>query len=227
MKVKLLRVGLLCFVLFPFARMYISGAPQIGTSSEIRGTNEDISAGSDPIVVAWSVAAILIFALLMVCLPRFAAEGAPRKWRRIASDLIDFVFSLTVLSAISALLPLWLESRRTGYFAWHFERHGAVNANSLFDFAGVFLLMFLMLCYFAVPLMLGKQSVGGCIMRIRMTSQFGADGRLTFRGALKRAGYEFLWVCLLVSGVFGGTHQDQARRDRVVHEAAAVLIADE
>jgi hypothetical protein len=227
MKVKLLRAGLLCFVLFPFVRMYVSGARQIGTSSVIQGGSEDVAAGSDPIVVAWSVAAILIFALLMVCLPRFAAKGAPRKWRRIVSDVIDFVFSLTALSAVSALLPLWLESRRTGRFAWHFERHGAVNANSLFDFVGVFLLMFLMLCYFAVPVMLGKQSVGGCMMRIRMTSPFGSDGRLTFRSALKRAGYEFLWVCLLVSGVFGGTHHDQARRERIVHEAAAVLVADE
>src|SRR5271155_2562960 len=101
MRVKLLRIGLLCFVLFPIVRMYVSGVPQIGTSSEIRGTNENLSAGSDPIVVAWSVAAILIFALLMVCLPRFAAEGTTRKWRRAVSDLIDFIFSLIALSAIS------------------------------------------------------------------------------------------------------------------------------
>jgi hypothetical protein len=227
MKVKLLRIGLLCFVLFPIVRMYVSGARQIGTSSEIRGGNEYFSAGSDQIVVAWSVAAILVFALLMICLPRLTTEGTPRKWRRAVSDLIDFAFSLFVLSAISTLLPLWLESRRTGHFAWHFERQGAVNANSFFNAVGVFLVMFLMLCYFAIPLMLEKQSVGGCIMRIRMTSPFGADGRLTFRGALERAWYEFLWVCLLVSGVFPWSLYDQDRRDQIAQQAAAVLVADE
>jgi hypothetical protein len=226
MKVKLLRFGLLCFALFPFVRMYFYNVPQIGYSSEFRGGTENLSAGSDPIVVAWSVAAMLIFALLMARLPAFAADGTPRTWRRVTADIIDFVFSLTALSAIAALLPLWLESRRTGHFAWRIERHGVASTGAFIEFVDVFVWMFLMICYFAVPLMLGKQTIGGCIMRIRMTSPFGDGGRLTFRAALKRAGYEFMWICSL-PGFLGGRHLNEARRDRIVREAAVVLVADE
>jgi hypothetical protein len=118
-----------------------------------------VAAGSSPVDVAWAVVAIFLFAGLMTTKTDETADGVPSLKRRFLAFIIDFLFSLCVLTSLGGLLPLWAESVRTGHFLWHFSRDYSVTTDAIFAFPLVLCVMGLTLLYFAWPLTRGKQTV--------------------------------------------------------------------
>lgn len=164
---------------------------QVGGSADAAASGTIVSAGSDPLVIGWSVLAIAFFAVLMKVTIPVSLGGAATLKRRAAAFFIDFLFSLTVLSSITALLPLWLEARRTGHFSWQFERNYSVGSDITIP-PTVLFVMVMMFLYFVLPLTRDKQTMGCFVMRLKVSPPFGTTGCFTLRDASRRLGYVLL-----------------------------------
>lgn len=187
---KILRIFSAILVGLSFGRFQFMDGGQIGDSMEWKNGNASISAGSDPIALLWAAIALALFAFLMLRISGPIAEGVPTSKRRVLAFLIDFWFSLSLTSSIGALIPLFLEAKRTGHFAWQFRRNYATPTDPLAALASL-LFMILMVFYFVFPLTRGRQTVGYFILRLKLTPPFGTEGRFTLKAALIRTYYAF------------------------------------
>jgi RDD family len=188
---KLLRLAAFTLVGISVVAPYVFTIGEIGTFMQVKNGRTVVSAGSHPAIVVWDVVAIGFFVALMFRKPNSTLAGVPSRWRRSASFVIDFWFSLLVMSSIGALLPLALEGLRTGHFAWQFRRDYAVSTDGVLGVPSVFIFMALVFLYYVFPLTRGRQTVGCFIMRLRTLPPFGDGGCFTFRAAMKRTFYEF------------------------------------
>lgn len=218
-RTKLQRLCLLVFVCAGVGRVYFDSL-HFSFASRFGGADMQFAPDSDPLVFVWMLCVIPVFALLMHFMPELSAQGAPGSARRIAADLIDLVFSLTAISGVGGLIPLWVDYRRMGHLFWQFSRQTSdpvADTDALLFLIAVLVLLFLMVCSVALPLTLGKQTVGGFIMRIRLTSPFAHRGRLPFGLALRRACNEILWVSRTL----------WRKPERIRTDAPAVLVGDD
>ncbi len=204
---KVLRVATMIFLAAGFAVMLHTG--ETGFSEVTKNGETEMSVGSDPVLIIWDAMAIVLFAALMRIRSKTVVVGIPTLKRRTAALFIDFWFSLATVSTVIALVPLWLEARRTGHFSWHFERDYAVGTDALVTPLAL-LVMAVMFLYFAFPLTKGKQTVGCFVMRLRVTPPFGEEGRFTFREALRRTGYG-LWGLMTWKWAAKGFRDGQGR----------------
>jgi hypothetical protein len=191
-QLKVLRLSTVVFLGASFAAMLHVG--RTGFSVVTKNGETEVYVGTDPISIVWAVMAIALFVVLMKIGGNAAAVGVPTLKRRAAALLIDFWFSGAVLITVAALVPLWLEARRTGHLSWHVERDYTVGTDALAT-PLVLLVVAIIFLYFAFPLTKGKQTVGCFVLRLRVTPPFGDQGRFTFREALRRTGYA-LWGLL-------------------------------
>lgn len=131
---------------------------------------------------------LALFVLLMVRRPSGVIGGVPTLKRRVLAFLIDFWFCLLIVSSVGELVPLWLEAKRTGHFAWHFQRNYSFSSEGLAASVSL-VFMALMVLYFAFPLARGRQTVGYFIVGLKVAPPFGDAGRFTFKAALVRTFY--------------------------------------
>ena len=188
---NLLRAISALFVALSLLLEYLFSANVVGYTSHWKDGKGHAAAGSHPALVVWSIAGIVLLAFLLKLEVEEFPAGVPSAWRRFSAFLIDFWFSLAILASLGGIVPLWLESMRTGQFSWHFERNYSVPSDEIFALPLVLMTMALMFLYFAWPLTKGKQTVGCFIMRLRVAPPFGSRGALTFRTAVRRVWLEF------------------------------------
>ncbi len=150
---------------------------------------------------ACSLLGAAFFAVLMMSKQNSVAIGVPPWWRRIVAVLVDFYFGVITIAGMSAMIELALEARRTGHFAWSFERHYSVTSDLAFGIPLLLLDMAVLILYFVFPLTQGKQTFGCFVTGIKVTPPFGLEGKFTWRGAFRRRWYEFRalgrWTSLL------------------------------
>lgn len=180
---------------------------------EWKNGNASISAGSHPAELFWAAVAIALFILLMLRKPGTITEGIPTVKRRVLAFLIDFWFSLSVLSSVGALIPLWLEAMRTGHFVWHFHRTYSANTDGLAALASL-VFMALMVLYFAFPLTRGRQTVGYFIVGLKVAPPYGIEGRFTFKTALLRTFYAFVGLTSMLTRKWDRDGQGKTWYDR-------------
>ncbi len=196
-KLKILRVAALILLGAGFVASFRTG--HIGFTEVATGGGTKISAGSDPILLAWAAVAIVLFVVLMCPTTCATVAGTPTLKRRAIAFFADLWFSVASIITVAALLPYGLRQRRTGHFVWHFERNYAVGTD--------YLILPLVLGHdidvpiFRFPAHRGKQTLGSFLMRLKVTPPFGDDGRFTLDGAMRRTGYELLG---LVRGEWAG-----------------------
>ncbi len=190
-KMNLLRAVAALWVALSLPLEYLLSNGVVGYTSHWENGKGNVAAASHPALIAWSIASIaLLNFLLKVEVDEFPA-GVPSGWRRFFAFLIDFWFSIAILASLGGIVPLWLESIRTGQFSWHFERNYSVTSDQTFALPLVLITMALMFLYFVWPLTKGKQTVGCFIMRLRVAPPFSNRGALTFRAAVRRVWLEF------------------------------------
>ena len=156
--------------------------------------------------------------LIALSLPPLKAESsgpAASAGRRAAAWFMDFVLSLAALSAVLALLPLTIEAFATGHFEWAFERP-QITAIDVVVALGVVGLAFVgMAFYWTVPVLRGAQTVGQCVVGLRVisaTEEPLSFGRVWVRGFLQ----PFAPVFWLAKLVFGKYWPDAIARTSVV-----------
>ena len=195
---KALRLIAFIVVVASFGIIHFFNVGQVGDSMQWKDGDTSISAGSHPAVLLWAAAAVALFCLLMLRPASAVTEGVPTIKRRVLAFLIDFWFSLSVVSSIGALFPLLLEAMRTGHFAWYFHRSYSVKTDGLGAVASL-VFMALMALYFAFPLTRGRQTVGYFIVGLKVAPPFGDEGRFTFKAALMRTFYAFVGLTSVIT----------------------------
>jgi uncharacterized RDD family membrane protein YckC len=194
-KLKLLRLVVGLFLALSIVCLEAFSTGQVGYSAEWKDGKSFVSAGSDPATLALATVALLIFVLVIRTKAEGNITGVPTLSRRFVAFLIDFWFSVWIVSNFAAIIPLWIEAARTGYFSWHFRRNYAVGTDEIFALPFVLASMALIFFYFVIPLTRGKQTVGCFVTRIRVTPPFGTEGVFTFRQAVQRTWCEFRGLC--------------------------------
>jgi uncharacterized RDD family membrane protein YckC len=190
-RTNVLRLASIALVVLSFVAIHAFDIGQVGDSLEWKDGKARVSAGSNLVILIWDAFALILFVGLMLRKSNTSFSGVPSRGRRILAFLIDFWFSLLTISGVGAIIPLLLEAGRTGHFAWHFQRDYAVSSDAWIALPTSLSFMALMVLYFVLPLTRGKQTVGGFIMRLKVTPPFGGGGRFTFWQALRRTYYEF------------------------------------
>jgi len=222
---RFLRLVSLILVGLSIVIIHFFDVGQVGDSMQWNDGNVAISAGSHPAMLLWTAIAIALFIVLMVRKPNAVTTGVPTRKRRVFAFVIDFWFSLLILSSVGALIPLWIEAERTGHFMWHFQRNYSVTSDGL-SAVLTLLVMALMILYFAFPLTRGRQTVGYFIMQLRVTPPFGDEGRFTLRAALKRTFYAFIGLTSLLTRNWDRDEQGRTWYDRRT-ACTVVLVSDE
>jgi len=195
---NLLRAVVAFWFVLSFAVPYVFSVGEVGYTAHSKNGAVYVSAGSHPAFLVWSAIGLALFLLLMRMKAEETFDGVPSLKRRFLAFVVDFLFSLTIVTSFGGMLPLWVEGVRTGHFSWHFARDYSLQSDELFIFPGVLLSMRLMLLYFVWPLMKGRQTIGCFILRLRITPPFGDRGAFTFREAFRRTWYEFKGLCSLL-----------------------------
>jgi hypothetical protein len=171
----------------------LDAATTIGLSGESSGDKYRIAGGTAPWALLFAALTIGLYSLLMSSSP--PSHGGTIRgwwWRRLAAFWLDFFLALMATSPILGLLPVLAEWRRTGVFAWSFERTTPAPGDGWL-FAAMFAIALPSLAiYYIWPLVRGRPTPGACIMGYQIVANNGSA--LTWRAALMRAllGLSFL-----------------------------------
>ena len=222
---KILRLFSLILVGLSFVNIHLYDVRQIGGVMRWKSGDTYISSASHPAVVLWAAAAVALFVLLMVSRPSRATGGVPTLKRRVLAYLIDFWFSLLIVSSVGELVPLLLEAKRTGHFAWHFQRNYSVSSDGLAASVSL-VFMALMVLYFAFPLTRGRQTVGYFILRLRVAPPFGDEGRFTVKAAIMRTYYAFVGLASVLTRNWDRDEQGRTWYDRKTN-CTVILVEDD
>lgn len=194
MRVGRLIIGLA--IVSSFVCLTYLGRGRVGFSYVHNGDKTVVSAATHPVLLVWAVAAISCHWTLMRRGTHSERLGHVGLTRRFIAYIIDFYLVVFVCSSILTLIPLYLEAKRTGHFAWGFERDYAVRNDY---YTALFLsqaALFGLFLYYTYPLLKGKQTVGSFILRTRARPGSGSEGNATFWLVCKRIFYAGLGLAL-------------------------------
>jgi hypothetical protein len=147
-RMNLLRMVLAIWVLLIFVLFYRFSIRQIGFSISGKDGAYHASAGSHPVLLGWSIIAVILFLAIMHIEAETSEDGIPGLRRRFLAFLIDFLFSLAVTSTFAAMIALLIEYSHAKQFAWSFERNYSLPTDNTILFPLVVLTMALMFSLF-------------------------------------------------------------------------------
>ena len=107
-KLKLLRLAVGLFLALSIVCLEAFSTGQVGYSAEWKDGKSFVSAGSDPATLALATVALLIFVLVIRTKAEGNITGVPTLSRRFVAFLIDFWFSVWMVSSFAAIIPLWI-----------------------------------------------------------------------------------------------------------------------
>ena len=177
------------------ALMFRDYSKTIIIGSTLSWVNGDyyFAVGTEPGAIAYAVAIIAFYALFLSASSPKPGKPMTGILRRFVAFWIDCVLCLMADAPLSGAAITLMEWRRTGNFAWSFERTTAAPYDwwlngllLIFGFAAMTL-------YFALPLTLGKPSPGSCIMGYQIVAD--DPHGLTLWQAARRTFYGFKAVC--------------------------------
>jgi hypothetical protein len=163
---------------------YLQDPVTIGLSVEMSQDKYHIAGGTAPWALAFAALFIGLYFLLMFATS--AKHGQPfcGWWRRMSAFWLDFILAMTAVGAVLGILPMFAEWRRTGVFAWNFERTTSAPGDGLLFVCLFVLAVPALALYYAWPLVRRRPSPGACIMGYQIVADEGVT--LTWEAALKR-----------------------------------------
>jgi RDD family len=177
--------------------VHFFGGNEVGFLYSHQGEKTRVSSSTHPLLLVWAVMGILFYWFLMRRELRAETGDAAGLLRRFFAFLIDLYFVTLISGGILALVPLLVEARRTGHFTWTFERGYSVASDDYLFFPLSLIGVIIFFLYFAYPLLLGKQSVGDYLLRLRVTPiKKISEGGMTWGQICKRVLYAGIAVGL-------------------------------
>jgi hypothetical protein len=169
---------------------YESELPTMGVSAEWTNARYHFAGGTAPWAFVYAAPFIGFYILLMYTPPSDQGQALPGVFRRFVAFWLDFILAMYALAPILGILPTITEWRRTGVFAWNFERTTSAPGDMLLASTGIVLSSVALLFYYAFPLILRKPSPGGCIVGYQIIPDEGTT--LSFQKALLRTVLGFI-----------------------------------
>ena len=164
MGVRLFRWSLVAVILGFWITMFHSGDRTIGVSSELSNGNYRLVAGTRPQYLTLALLVVIAYvALMKVTIPP-STRPVQGVVRRLLAFLLDFMLALMPMGSVLGLIPVLVEWKRTGRFAWVFERNMPTPSDDLIANIGVSMCFILLFLYFLVPLIRRRPSPGTCIL---------------------------------------------------------------
>jgi len=143
----------------------VTDSTTFGVSSEwSSSTGYHFSGGTSPWALAFSVAVIGLYLLLMNAMPTQPGQPLPGVVRRFVAFWLDFLLAIAAIAPIFGIVPMLAEWRRTRVFEWSFERTTAAPSDGPLIAAGMLLGSVALVFYYALPLVRHKPSPGACIL---------------------------------------------------------------
>ena len=184
----------------------------IGYLSTTRDGTTHVSADASPAMTVLSLAAIVLFGLLMQIKVSVSDFQVASLRRRFSAFLFDLWFVLFALIGVSSFVHI---------FRWHFERDYRVPGDAV-GVALVFLNLGLIISYFVLPLARRRQTIGTWIFRLATITPAGDALYLPISTAAWRVLMEFNGLIHAIKTVRGTDAQGRTWYDwetgfRVVH----------
>jgi len=176
-----------------FIESYATDSRTIGASAEWVNGNYRFAGGTDPWALVIAVGLIGLYILLMCTAAGDMGQPVPGVFRRFVAFSIDFVLAMMAMVPILGIVPTLMEWRRTGEFAWNFEREIFAAYDGWVSGIGVFVVFAGLAFYNAWPIVHGKPSPGSCAMGYRVVADEGVT--LSMRKVLLRTLLGFISVC--------------------------------
>jgi uncharacterized RDD family membrane protein YckC len=147
----------------------------------------------------------------------------PGLMRRFAAFWLDFMFAMLALAPAIGAVPMIVEWRHTGNFAWSFERTTQASSDVPLTVLSVVLLIPGLLFYYAIPLVLRKPSPGACLAGYQVVADEGTS--LPLKRALLRSLVGYFALCGGFIAPFVGREKTKGKfwLDRVFHTRAVLL----
>jgi hypothetical protein len=146
-----------------FATLRFLSGGEVGFSMVQSGGKTVVSSSTHPIFMFWAVSILVVAWLLLRSEFQVIVVGSAGLVRRFLCFLIDFYALVIAEGSFLALIPLAVEAKRTGHFAWSFGRDYSVPSD-LYILTPLALAGFLLLpAYIGWALIRGKPTVGGFV----------------------------------------------------------------
>jgi uncharacterized RDD family membrane protein YckC len=172
---------------------FVYELPTIGALAEWTNGRYRFAGGTAPLSLAYALLVIGLYLLLMYASPSDVGEPLPGVFRRFVAFLLDFMLAMSAVAPILGVLPALTEWRRTGVFAWNFERTTPAPEDTLLATIGLVFCSVGLGFYYALPLIRGRPSPGACIVGYQIIPDEGTT--ISFRTALLRTLLGFIAVC--------------------------------
>jgi uncharacterized RDD family membrane protein YckC len=193
MKVKKLRWLFIVTLAALFVVSFVYEFPTIGASAQWTNGRYRFAGGTAPWALGCGLLIIGLYLLLMYASPSDFGQPLPGVFRRFVAFWLDFILAMLAVAPIVGILPTLTEWKRTGVFAWNFERTTPAPGDALVAMIGLVFCTVGLVFYYALPLIRRKPSPGACILGYQIIAEEGTA--LSFRIALLRTLLGFIAVC--------------------------------
>lgn len=164
----------------------------LGISAEFTDGNYRIAGGTALWAIGFSIViGILYFWLMYAPLgqPTTPLPGIVRRW---FAFWVDFILAIMATAPILGLIPSLAEWRRTGFFAWNFERTTSAPSDKVTVTVTFMLLTIALTAYYIIPLLCRRLSPGSCVFGYQICT--ADDNPITVRRAALRTLVGFVAV---------------------------------
>jgi len=195
----------------------------LGLSAEWTDGGYRFSGGTERWALGVAVLIAGLYVLLMNVTPSGTGRPLSAVFRRFVSFWLDFVLAMSISVPILGILPVVVEWRRTGVFAWTFVRTTPAAGDIPIAAVSTAIVFAALLFYYAIPTARRRPSPGACVVGYQVVPDNG--GTLSLRRALLRALLGFVAVCGAWFAPFVGRDRKHGKfwLDRVFGTHATLL----
>lgn len=156
----------------------------LGVSAEFTDGNYRIAGGTALWAIGFSIVIGILYFWLMYARLGQLTTPLPGIVRRWFAFWIDFILAIMATAPILGLIPSLTEWRRTGFFAWNFERTTPAASDKVTITVTFMLLAIALTAYYVFPLLRRRPSPGSCVAGYQITT--ADDNPMTIRRAALR-----------------------------------------
>jgi uncharacterized RDD family membrane protein YckC len=210
--------------LFLVLNTFLWGGPvTAGVSAEWANGEYRFSGGTQPWALAFAGAIVLAFVLLMHTKRVESTVPLPGLMRRFVAFWLDFLFAMSALNPVVGIVPMTVEWRHAGSFAWSFERTTQAATDIPITVLSFVFLVSGLLFYFAAPLVFQRPSPGATVTGYQVVADEGS--KIPLKRALLRSLAGYFALCAGVIAPFVGRDRKAGKfwLDKTFHTRAVLL----